>query len=150
MIYLIDLALDDNGTFLIGSATFPELTSFAGTKAKAAVQGVRALEEAIAARINDGDHIPSPASAAELKRFQARRGNRLALKLPLLTTLKVGLYNALQRKGITRAELARRLGWHREQVDRLFRLDHKSRLEQIEAAFAALDQDVEVRVREVA
>ncbi len=150
MMYLLDLAPDDNGTFLITSATFPELTSFAETKAEAAMQGVRALEEAIAARIDDGDDIPPPASAAELKRFQAHRGKRLALKLPLLTTLKVGLYNALRRNAITRAELARKLGWHREQVDRLFRLDHKSQLEQIEAAFAALNQDVEVRVREIA
>ena len=51
-------------------------------------------------------------------------------ELPLLTTLKVGLY-ALPRRGIRRAELARRLGWHREQVDRLFRLDHKSRLSRL-------------------
>jgi antitoxin HicB len=41
-------------------------------------------------------------------------------------------------KEISRAELARRLKWHREQVDRLFRLDHKSQLDQLEAAFKAI------------
>jgi len=32
----------------------------------------------------------------------------------------------------------RDLGWHREQVDRLFRLDHNSRIDQLEEAFRAL------------
>jgi antitoxin HicB len=47
---------------------------------------------------------------------------------------------------MNRAELARRLDWHRESVDRLFRLDHASRVDQIEAAFKVLQQDVDVRV----
>ena len=47
---------------------------------------------------------------------------------------------------MNRAELARRLDWHRESVDRLFRLDHASRVDRIEAAFKVLQQDVDVRV----
>jgi antitoxin HicB len=35
-------------------------------------------------------------------------------------------------------------------VDRLFRLDHASRLEQIEAAFGALDRSVTLTVEEAA
>jgi antitoxin HicB len=57
---------------------------------------------------------------------------------------------AMRDAGVTRAELARRLGWHREQVDRLFRLDHASRIDRIEAAFEKLDRNVDIRVREVA
>jgi antitoxin HicB len=52
------------------------------------------------------------------------------VKLPLLSALKMQLYTAVREAGISRAELARRLGWHREQVDRLFRLDHASRVDQ--------------------
>jgi antitoxin HicB len=58
--------------------------------------------------------------------------------LPLMTSLKASLCRALRESGITRAELMRHLGWNRESVDRLFRLDHASRLGQIEAAFKAL------------
>ena len=49
-------------------------------------------------------------------------------------------------QGIKKAELARRLGWHTPQVDRLFDLRHASRLDQIEAAAAALGRHLEVRV----
>jgi antitoxin HicB len=67
-----------------------------------------------------------------------------------MTVLKLQLYWALRDAGITRAELARRLAWNRESVDRLFRLDHRSRLEQIEAAFAALGRKVDISIRDAA
>jgi antitoxin HicB len=68
--------------------------------------------------------------------------------LPLMTSLKASLYRTLRESGITRAELMRRLGWNRESVDRLFRLDHASRLDQIEAAFKALGKSVALEVEE--
>jgi hypothetical protein len=37
---------------------------------------------------------------------------------------------------------------HREQVDRLFRLDHSSRLDQLDAAFRALDSRLTVELEE--
>jgi hypothetical protein len=54
-----------------------------------------------------------------------------------MTVLKVALYMICSRRGVSRAELSRRLRCHREQVDCLFRLDHDSRLDQMEAAFVA-------------
>ena len=56
----------------------------------------------------------------------------------MLTWAKVVLYATLRHRGMSRAELMRKLGLHREPVDRLFRLDHNSRLDQLEAAFIAL------------
>ena len=69
-----------------------------------------------------------------------------AVALPLMTALKVSLYRSLREAGFTRAELMRRLGWNRESVDRLFRLDHASRLDQLEAAFKALGRTVDVSI----
>jgi antitoxin HicB len=100
---------------------------------------VDAIEEAIAARIAQGEDVPEG----------HQRGPRL-VRLPALTVLKVELYRQLRNIGITRAELARRLGWKRESVDRLFRLDHASRLEQLEAAFKALGQAVSVSIHAAA
>jgi antitoxin HicB len=69
--------------------------------------------------------------------------------LPALSSLKLELYWALRTAGLTRAELARRLGWNRESVDRLFRLDHMSRLDQLEIAFRALGRRVDVSASEI-
>jgi antitoxin HicB len=145
MMYLCELTPDDNGTFLVTCPAFPEVTTFGEDRAQALLHAIGALEEAIAARIADDDSLPRPATEAQMKR---RRG--VWVRLPLLTSLKAVLYMALREQHMSRAELARQLGWHREQVDRLFRLNHASRLDQIEAALEKLHQRVDVRVREMA
>jgi antitoxin HicB len=76
--------------------------------------------------------------------FRSRRDRRSGPSR-FLANLKLELYLACKAAHVSRAELARRLGWHREQVDRLFRLDHASRVDQIEAAMHAVGQDIEVR-----
>jgi antitoxin HicB len=72
------------------------------------------------------------------------------VKLAPLTSLKALLYLRMRNADITRAELARRLGWNRESVDRLFRLDHRSRLEQLDAAFHVLGAEMVVDVHDAA
>jgi antitoxin HicB len=141
MIYLIDIEPDTDGSLLATCKAFPELTTFGSDKAQVWKSALGALEEAIAARIDDGDPLPAPATEAQIKRHKG-----VWVKLPLMTSLKFMLYSALRESGMNRAELARRLDWHRESVDRLFRLDHASRVDQIEAAFKVLQQDVDVRV----
>ncbi len=137
--YRIKLEPDDNGSLLVSCPALPELTTFGENEADAMRHAVGAIEEAIAARIADGQDVPEG----------HRRGPYL-VRLPALTVLKVALYRQLREAGITRAELARRLGWKRESVDRLFRLDHASRLEQLEAAFGVLGRSVSVSVHAAA
>ena len=73
--------------------------------------------------------------------------------LAFLYVAFLGSFSALllqvpfRKDGVTRAELSRRLKWNRESVDRLFRLDHASRLDQLEAAFRALGRSVGVRIK---
>jgi antitoxin HicB len=137
--YRVKLETDDNGTILVTCPALPEVTTFGDDESDALRHATDAIEEAIAARIADGQDIPEG----------QQRGPRL-VRLPALTVLKIELFRQLRRSGLTRAELARRLGWKRESVDRLFRLDHASRLEQIEAAFAALGQAVSVSIHAAA
>jgi antitoxin HicB len=136
--YPVKLEADDNGTVLATCPSLPEVTTFGEDDADALAHAVGAIEEALAARIADGEDIPAPR--------ERLRGRSVAL--PLMTSLKASLYRALRESGITRAELMRRLGWNRESVDRLFRLDHASRLDQIEAAFRALGKSVALEIEE--
>jgi antitoxin HicB len=146
MIYFLCIEPDDNNTDLITCPAFPEVTTFSerGDKPRAWLNGLGAIEEAIAARISDGRDIPAPATQAQIAKHKG-----LWVKLPLMTELKVQLYIALQDSDVsTRAELARRMKKPREQIDRLFRLDHASRTDQLESAFRALNKDVELRTVE--
>ncbi len=123
---------NDDGTVLATSPDFPELTTFGDDREEALARAVHALEEAIAARIHDRLAIPS-----------ASRGENCAI-LPTLTSVKVMLYTEMRRQGIGKAELARRLGWHLPQVDRVLDVQHKSRLDLMDAALRAIGQRLHV------
>jgi antitoxin HicB len=117
-----------------------EVATFGKDEADALRHARNAIEEALAARIADGLDIPAPAT----------RSRGRAVAVPLMTALKVSLYRSLREAGLTRAELMRRLGWNRESVDRLFRLDHASRLDQLEAAFKARGRSIDVSIERAA
>jgi antitoxin HicB len=118
----------------------PIVATFGETEEDALAHAADAIETALASMIDDGEDIPRPSP----------RGKGVAVSLPAMASLKLQLHWALRAAGITRAELGRRLKWNRESVDRLFRLDHRSRLEQIEAASAALGRKVDIRIRDAA
>ena len=134
--YPVRLSPDDNDTVLVTAPDFPELTAFGEDEEDALWHAVDALEEAIAARMQTREDVPEPS-----------RGRR-RVALPTQTVLKVLLYQAMRRKRVRKAELARRLHWHAPQVDRLLDLRHASRLDQIDAAANALGLDLDIRVTE--
>jgi antitoxin HicB len=136
--YHVELTPDDNDTLLALCPSLPMVATYGETRDEALSHARDAIETALASMIADSEEIPVADTAGTL------------VRLPMLTTLKVELYRALREAGITRAELARRLDWKRESVDRLFRLDHASRLSQIEAAMAAIGKTFEVEVQEAA
>jgi antitoxin HicB len=53
-------------------------------------------------------------------------------------------------KGCRKAELARRLGWHRPQVDRLFDLNHRSTIEHIDQALRTIGKRLGISVQDAA
>jgi antitoxin HicB len=134
--YRVNLEKDDNGTLLVTCKALPELTSFGDDEADALAHATNAIEEALAARIADDQDIPESDT----------KGPHL-VRLPTLTALKVELYRQIRKEGVTRAELVRRLHWNRESVDRLFRLEHNSKMGQIESAFKAIGRDIDIEVR---
>lgn len=129
--YPIVLA-DDDGAVLATSPDFPELTTFGEDREEAIARASDALEEAIAARIHDRRDVPAPS-----------RGDVYTV-LPTLTSIKVQLYQGMRSQGVGKAELARRLGWHMPQVDRVLDVEHRSRLDQMDAALGAIGRRLHV------
>ena len=69
---------------------------------------------------------------------------------PALAGVKMELYRELKSSGVRKAELARRLGISRGNMDRLFDLHHSTRLELLEAAFAVLGRRLSIGVEKAA
>jgi antitoxin HicB len=84
--------------------------------------------------IEKGERLPTPGK---------HRGRKFrAVRLPALHGTRVELYVAFHASGVREAELARRMGISKVNVDRLFDLNHQSQLDQIEAAFRALGKEL--------
>ncbi|MGA2182495.1 MAG: type II toxin-antitoxin system HicB family antitoxin [Bryobacteraceae bacterium] len=92
--------------------------------------------------IREGRPLPEPVR---------RRGPRFRpVPLPALQAVKVDLYTGFLESGLKKAEFARRIGIPKTHIERLFSLRHHSRLDQIEAALAALGKRLHVEARDAA
>jgi len=139
--YPVILEPDTNETILVSFPDFPQAHTFGDDENEALARAADLLEDVLADRIESRRDIPPPS--------KARKRDRL-VTLPVLTEAKVRLYCEMRTSGTRKAELARRLGCHMRQVDRLLDLTHASRLDQIEAAFAALNKRIVIDIQDAA
>ena len=65
-----------------------------------------------------------------------------------VVTFPDALYSELRAAGVKKIDLARRLKCSPSQVDRLLDITHHSRLDQIEAAFAAIGKELIIDIRD--
>jgi antitoxin HicB len=115
----------------------PGAQTFGDDEQEALARAVDALETMFMGLIEYREDIPRPRAP--------KRGEK-TVTLPALTVAKLELYQAMRAAGVGKAELARRLNCHLPQIDRLLDLNHASRLDQLEQAFAALGKRLEVAV----
>ncbi len=134
--YPITLTPDD-GTILVTFPDVPEAITFGVDEDEALLHAVDALETALSFYVDARTALPRPSSPA---------ANQKTVRPSALECAKLGVYQAMTEQGIKKSELARRLGWHLPQIDRLFDLRHASRLDQIEAAARVLGRHLEVWV----
>jgi len=127
----------DGDTILVTFVDVPEAISFGADEDEALLHAIDALETALSFYVDSRAALPVAS--------KAKRGQH-TVRPSALEGAKLGVYRAMTEQGVKKSELARRLGWHMPQVDRLFDLRHASRLDQIEAAARALGMTLEVRV----
>ncbi len=139
--YPVDLTPDDNDTLLVTFPDVPPATTFGEDEDDALVHARDALIAMFTHFIDERRDIPRPS--------KPKRAQRV-VELPPLVAAKLALYETMREQGITKAALARRLEVHGPQVDRLLDLHHKSRLEHLARALAALGKRVILEVRDAA
>lgn len=135
MDYRIDIRKDTNGTYLASFPDLPGVHTYGATKGEALERANDAFLTGVEFMIRTRREVPAP---------QAVGGTRFHVSA--MVASKIELHNVMVRQDVNRAELSRRLHCHRPQVDRLVNLRHGTQLDQLEAAFAALNQRLEITV----
>jgi antitoxin HicB len=139
MRYAVNLAPDDNGTFLVTVPDIPEAITYGEDREDALARAVDAIETAIIGAMAAREDVPA-----------SKAKGRDAVVLPALSVAKIELYRAMRAEGLGKAALAKRLGVALPQIDRLLDLRHASRLDAIERALAALGRSLSIVVRTAA
>ncbi len=134
--YPVTLTLDDS-TVLVTFEDVPEAITFGADEDEALLNAIDALETGLSFYVDARKPLPIPSQPATEQK---------TVRPSALECAKLGVYQAMTSQGIKKAELARRLGWHMPQVDRLFDLRHASKLDQIEAAANALGKHIYVQI----
>lgn len=132
---------EEDGGFLVTFPDVPEAISQGDDLADARASAADALAVALRGRLADGRPFPEPA---------ARGADLVDIPVDAETALKVAMIQAFGQAGISKSELARRLGKVESEARRILDPDHATKLPALQAALAALGKEIVVSVRDAA
>lgn len=129
----------DGDEYVVTFRDIPEAITSGGTKAQAQDLAADALLTAMDFYFEDNRAVPPPS--------QARMGEE-SIELPASASAKIMLLNAMIDRGVSQSELARRMNTRPQDVQRIMDLGHTTKIDTLEAAFAALGQRLEIIIEE--
>lgn len=134
--YAVKLTPDkSDGGYVVTCRDLPEAITQGETIEDALNEAADCLDEAIAARIDDGRDIPAPSAA--------KRGER-AVSVPPSMALKAAVYLAVREAGISNSQLARLMRLDEKEARRILDPHHPTKLPRIEAALSVLGRHVKL------
>ena len=136
MRYPVTLEIDETGV-LVGCPDIPEMHSVGDTVEEALREAVDGLESAIEIHFDERRPVPLPSRPA--------RGQK-TVTVPALVAAKILLHNEMLARGVKKADLARELNIAPSNVERIFRVRHKTRIETIESALSSMGRHLDMRI----
>ncbi len=127
----------DTGGYVVTFRDIPEAITQGDNEAEAIEMAKDVLLSAIDVYVDSKRPVPMPS--------KPQQGERL-IALPVSIAAKILLLNEMLAQAIIPAELARRMGTTRQEVDRLINLERTTRIDRIQDAFTALGQELDLIV----
>jgi antitoxin HicB len=126
-----------DGGFTVLFRDVPEAITQGDTVEECLREAADCLEEALVGRIRRGDELPIPS--------QFEVGEKL-IPVPIQTAMKAALYQAMKEVGISKSELARKIGTHENVVRRILDPHHGTKFPTMERALSALGKHAELHI----
>ncbi len=130
-----------DGGFVVRFVDFPEAITQGEDLQDALQEAGDCLEEAIANRIVMDLPLSLPSSIQD---------GQYAITLSIQMAVKSALYLAIKEAGMTKVELAKKLGYDEKEVRRLLDPHHASKIPRIESALHAVGKELVVGFQSVA
>jgi len=137
-IYPVALVPDEaDGGYVVTCRDLPEAITQGSSVSMCLEEAQGAVEAAINGRMYGSKDIPKPSRP---------RKNEHLVAVPLDTAIKAAVYCAMREQGVTKSELARRLGVDEKEARRITDPRHGSKLSTMDKALKALGKHVELIV----
>ena len=127
--YAVRLVPAEEGGFVVSCRDLPQLVTQGEDRAHALSEAVDAMDEVFAAYMQSGLNFPALSKARKSEHW---------VSPPAGTMAKAALYVAMREAGITKVQLAKRLGIDEKEVRRLLDPHYGSKLPRIAQAISAL------------
>lgn len=118
----------------------PEAITAGVTRAEAIERAADALVSALSFYVEDGEPLPRPSPAK----------GRPMISVTALEAAKLALHDAMTEAGLSKVEVARRMGKDERAIRRLLDPLHRSHIGEVETALRGLGKRVEVSVMQTA
>ena len=128
----------DGDRYLATFRDIPEALTGGATKEEALDMALDALITAMDFYFDDRRTVPAPSAA---------QAGEVLIELPPSLTIKVMLLNEMLIQQVRPADLARRLHIKPQEVNRITKLDHVTKIDALADAFKALGKRLEVSVQ---
>lgn len=119
---------DEEGRILVTFRDLPEAATDGADLAEARKEAADLLDSALMFRMKYREDVPLPS--------KARKGEELAVP-DTAVAMKIALYIAMRERGITAAELSRRLGVDYREAQRIMNPHHATRTARMSEAIEA-------------
>ena len=139
--YPAEINLDEDGRHVVSFPDFGWGATDGATLDEALAEARDLLRELIACTMREARDLPEPSAPA---------GWHMFIVPPVQTALKAAFYEAFRGTGLSRRDLARRLGVAESEVRRMLNPDHATRAAAIDRALRQLGRRVIVSVDKAA
>ncbi len=126
-----------DGGFTVIFRDVPEAITQGNTIEECLIEAADCIEEAMAGRIRRGDDVPVPS--------KCKTGEKL-VSVPMQMAMKAALYQAMKETGISKSELARKMGTHEKVVRRILDPHHGTKFPTMERTLFALGKRAKLHV----
>lgn len=127
--YAVKMAPSDEGGYIVTCRDLPQLVTQGDDESHALAEAADAMDEVFAAYMLRGLALPAPSRLRKEEHW---------VSPPAETMAKAALYVAMSESGISKVQLAKRLGVDEKEVRRLLDPHYGSKLPRIAQAIAVL------------
>jgi antitoxin HicB len=140
-VFPASIEADPEGGYLVSFPDVPEAITGGATMAEARANAVEALGLALRGVVGMARPLPVIRATGE---------GLVQIAVDPSTALKLAVVEAFKASGLSKSELARRLGRVETEARRILDPDHRTKLPLLQEALAALGKDIVISVRDAA